>query len=135
MALEHDYQRIASRSLSACDAAIAGGIHEKAAFLAYHAFESTGCALSAHVGLKVGPQVHHSQKVANFKSAAQFLHNELPVASLAVTLNGLRNGFLYPRENRATGSFDLPENVISPADTVKLKKRVAGIVKWVGGVL
>jgi hypothetical protein len=131
MALKNDYQRVAERALLACDASLAAGIQEKAGFLAYHAFESTGCALAAHVGLPVGPGVWHPTKIRHFQSAAKILKNEKPVAALAVTLSNLRNSMLYPMLNKATGSVQLPERVITSAQAKELRKRVAGIVKWV----
>jgi hypothetical protein len=131
MALKNDYQRIAERALLACDASLAAGIHEKAGFLAYHAFESAGCALAAHVGLPVGGGVKHTTKIRHFQSAARTLRNEKPVAALAVTLSNLRNSMLYPVPNRTTGSAQIPERVITPAEAKELRKRVGGIVKWV----
>lgn len=132
MALKNDYQRVAERSLAACDGTLRAGVQEKAAFLAYHAFESTGCALASHVGLPVGAKIAHAKKVKNFTDAARALGNEKAVAALAVTLSSLRNSFLYPIENRATGVHELPESKITLADAAQLRKRVGGIVGWVG---
>lgn len=132
MALKNDYQRVAERSLAACSGAISEGVQEKAAFLAYHAFESTGCALSSHVGLPVGPKISHAAKIKNFTEAAKKLGNEKAVAALAVTLSSLRNSFLYPIENKTTGAHELPENSITLSDAENLRKRVGGLAKWVG---
>jgi hypothetical protein len=135
MALKNDYQRVAARSLDACDATLNAGIQEKAAFLAYHAFESTGCALAKHMGLPVGARIAHAKKIKNFTDAARTLGNEKAVAALSVTLTGLRNSFLYPVENFTTGGHDLPESKITQAQAKELRKRVGGIVKWVGKAL
>lgn len=135
MPVKTDYQRIADRALLACEAAIAGGIQEKAAFLAYHAFESTGCTLSDHVGLPVGPKVKHEDKVKHFKDAATRFRREIGVARVAVIVASLRNAFLYPIEDKTTGTITRPEDVITLADAKELKKRVAGVVRWVKSVL
>ncbi len=132
MPLKHDYQRIAERSLSACDATITANIQEKAAFLAYHAFESTGCALSVHMGKRVGPTVSHIIKIKNFKDAASALGNGKAVAALAVNIGSLRNSFLYPIIDRSTGRYVLPESKITIAQAKELRKRVRGLMKWVG---
>jgi hypothetical protein len=135
MALKNDYHRVAVRSLEACDGTLAANVQEKAAFLAYHAFESAGCALAGHMGLPVGSRVAHAKKIKHFTDAAKTLKNEHAVAALAITLSSLRNSFLYPIENKTTGAFELPESKISVAQAKELRKRVGGIVRWVGGAL
>lgn len=134
MALKDDYQRVANRSLEACDGVLSVNVQEKAAFLAYHAFESTGCALASHFNLPVGPRVRHDRKVQHFTNAARRIGLEHEVAGLSITLHNLRNLCLYPLEN-AQGAVELPETKITMAAATKLKKRVAGIVKRVGKVL
>ncbi len=135
MALKNDYQRVAERSLSACDGTLGANIQEKAAFLAYHAFESTGCALASHMCLPVGAHIAHAKKIKHFTDAARAFGNEKAVAALAVTLTGLRNSFLYPVENPATGVHDLPETKITVAQARELRKRVGGVVSWVSKAL
>jgi len=135
MALKNDYHRVAVRSLEACDGTLTANIQEKAAFLAYHAFESAGCALAGHMGLPVGPRIAHAKKIKHFTDAARALGKERAVAALAITLSSLRNSFLYPIENNTTGTYELPESKISAAQAKDLRKRVGGIVKWVGGAL
>lgn len=132
MALKNDYQRVAERSLDACDSTLVAQVQEKAAFLAYHAFESAGCALAGHMGLPVGPTIKHPKKIKHFTEAARRLGKEKAVAALAVTLSSLRNDFLYPIENKTAGTWELPETKITQAQATELRKRVAGIVKWVG---
>jgi len=135
MALKNDYHRVAVRSLDACDGTLAANVQEKAAFLAYHAFESAGCALADHIGLPVGPRIAHAKKIKHFTDAAKVLGKEHAVAALAITLSSLRNSFLYPIENKTTGTYELPESKISAAQAKELRKRVGGIVKWVGDAL
>ena len=131
MPIEHDYQRVAERSLDASQASLHAGIHEKGAFLAYHAFESTGCALSASSGLPVGPQVHHNQKINNFTQAATNRGRGHMVAGVAVSLAGIRNTLLYPITDQATGTITRPENAITAAQADRMRRRVRGVVNWV----
>lgn len=135
MALKNNFHRVALRSLDACEGVLNVQIQEKAAFLAYHAFESAGCALASHMGLPVSKRVSHPKKIQHFISAAKQLHNERAVAALAITLSSLRNSFLYPIQNQATGSVEMPETKISLTEAKALKRRVAGIVKWVGSAI
>jgi hypothetical protein len=131
MPLEHDYQRVARRSLDASTAALDAGIQEKSAFLSYHGFESTGCALSVVAHLPVGPRVRHNDKVRNFTLAAQRRGNGYGVAGVAVALAGIRNSLLYPVQDPATGAVRRPEDAITPAQARRLRTRVLGIVNWV----
>ncbi len=130
MPLEHDYQRVARRSLDASAAALNAGIQEKAAFLSYHGFESTGCALSIVAKLPVGRRVGHNDKIRNFTLAAQRRGHGPTVAGVAVTLAGIRNSLLYPEQD-PTGVVRRPEDAISPAQATKLRARVLGVANWV----
>jgi hypothetical protein len=131
MALKDDYQRIAHRSIDACDATLGVGIQEKAAFLAYHAFESTGCALSLSCGLRVGARISHVRKINIFRVAARRCHKERQIASLAVVISGLRNFCLYPIEDPTSGAIQCPEHSITLTQARKLKQRVEGVVNWI----
>ncbi len=132
MPLEHDYQRVAKRSLDASDASLSAGIQEKSAFLSYHAFESTGCALSIVKGVPVGPRVRHNVKISNFIIAAARDRHRHAVAALAVSVASIRNNLLYPIQDARTGIVTRPESAITEAQARRLNKRVKGIVSWVG---
>ena len=131
MPVKTQYQRIAERAIEASEVLLGEELQEKAAFMAYHAFESTGCALSDHMGLPVGANVSHFKKIKHFTNAAKKLRNGKAVAALAVTLSSLRNDLLYPIENRSTGQVQIPEKAISLAQSKELKKRVKGLFNWV----
>jgi hypothetical protein len=131
MPLQDDYQRVARRSLDASTAALGASVQEKAAFLSYHAFESTGSALSIVAGLPVGPKVRHNDKIRNFTLAAQRLGNGPTVAGIAVSIAGIRNSLLYPIVDAASGTITRPEASITPAQAQRLQSRVVGIVNWV----
>jgi len=131
MTLIHSYQHIAHRSLTASDALLNNSIQEKATFMTYHAFESTGCALSLSCNLPVGSGVKHGVKIKHFKKAARRLGNGKVVDTLAIELRSLRNDLLYPKIDSKKQTITMPENVINLTDAKTLKKRVQGIVNWV----
>jgi hypothetical protein len=132
MSLKATYKHIADRSLLASQAALDSQIQEKAAFMAYHAFESAGCALADHLGLPVGPKVSHAKKLGHFRIAASRLHHGSSVAALTVTLANLRNRLLYPSDDNITGALVGPDQTITIAQAREIRRRVAGIVRWVG---
>jgi hypothetical protein len=134
MALENDYQRVAERALLASQVSIDNLIQEKAAFLAYHAFESTGSALCVHNGIDCGINVKHKNKIENFsRLALQIGGNN--VAIVAMTIKGMRNKYLYPFENKITGGIEKPEDQISIQDVQNLKNDIEGIYNWVGTLI
>ncbi len=131
MPLEHDYQRVARRSLEASQASLNAGIQEKSAFLSYHAFESTGCALSIVARLPVGPRVPHNVKIRNFTLAAHRLGKGHMVAGVAVSLSSIRNSLLYPIRDSVSHAVTRPENAITRAQAQRFIARVNGVVNWV----
>jgi len=131
MPLAVAYQRIAERSLEAAHASLDAHVQEKGAFLAYHAFESTGCALSFRNGHPVGPAVNHQRKIDTFVRVAGQLGNRRHVFVVAQIVNALRNRVLYP-EVMPGGAINRPENRITERNGRDLARRVGGIVRWVG---
>lgn len=119
--------RVAERAAVAADAALAAGTHEKASFLAYHAFESSGSALGIHVGLDMGKSVSHPAKLNRFRQAAAQVGMSKQVALLAVRLAPMRNRFLYP-EQLPDGTLISPEDQITPAKTAQLLREVRHVV-------
>jgi hypothetical protein len=126
--------RVAERATDAGAAALAAGTHEKASFLAYHAFESAGAALGTHVGLDMGKTVTHPTKIKRFQHAAKLVGMGKPVALLAVRLAPMRNRFLYPEE-LPDGSIVSPEDQITPVKAGDLLKEVRHMVKQVKAAL
>lgn len=120
--------RVAERATDAGDAALSAGTHEKASFLAYHAFESSGSALGAHFGLDMGKSVTHPTKIKRFQHAAKQVGLGKEVALLAVRLAPMRNRFLYPEE-LPDGTVVSPEDQITPAKAAQLLKEVRHMVK------
>jgi hypothetical protein len=119
--------RVAERATISADAAFAAGTHEKASFLAYHAFESSGSALGVHMGLDMGKTVSHATKLKRFTHAAKSAGMSKQVALLSVRLAPMRNRFLYP-EQLPDGSIVLPEDQITPAKALQLLKEVKYVV-------
>lgn len=126
--------RVAERATTAGDTALAAGTHEKASFLAYHAFESSGSALGVHVGFDMGKTVSHPAKIKRFQHAAKQVGLSKQVALLAVRLAPMRNRFLYPEE-LLDGTIVAPEDQITPAKAAQLMKDVKHMVQTVKGKL
>lgn len=122
--------RVAERATVAGEAALNAGTHEKAGFLAYHAFESSGAALGVHVGLDMGKTVTHPTKIKRFQHAAKRVGLGKQVALLAVRLAPMRNKLLYPEE-LPDGSIVAPEDQITPAKAAQLVKEVKHMVQAV----
>lgn len=105
MALKDDYQQIAKRALKASNKT--RKIQEKSAFLSYHAFESTGCALA----------------------------EQSKIAGTAVVLHNLRNKLLYPNYNASSSTYSRPENIITQAQSNSLRNDVKDIVDIVEKII
>jgi hypothetical protein len=126
--------RVAERAAAAAQAALIAGTQEKAGFLAYHAFESSGSALGTHLGLDMGKAVTHPTKLKRFQEVARKVGLSRQVALLAVRLAPMRNRFLYP-DTLPDGTIIAPEDQITPAKAKELIREVTHIVKLVKGQL
>ena len=131
--IDRAYLRIANRSLDAADGAGDAGVHEKAGFLAYHAFESAGGAYCTSRGVQYHP-ASHRQKIERFVRAARPEAFALSAAQLAIVVASLRNRMLYPNV-LPDGSAEVPENLITPAQTKRLAGRVRVLAARVGAAL
>ena len=126
--LDRAYLRVATRSLDAADAAGDNGVHEKAGFLAYHAYESAGGALCA--SKKVLYPAGHHQKIQQFVQTARHEKYGKSAAQLAVEVASIRNRMLYPRA-LPDGTFEVPESVISASAAIRLVGRIKVLVSRV----
>jgi hypothetical protein len=144
VALKDDYLRVAERSLQAGSAALSAKVQEKAAFLCYHAFESSGCAFSAHKGRAIGREVSHDKKLNIFTNEIRVFRNHprktyrdhyYLALNLSIKLRSLRNDCLYPIENPTTKVFVRPETAISEAQAQELLRQVKQVVLWVQALL
>jgi len=125
------YLKIAERFLLSCDQHIANGINiqEVIGFKTYHAFESIAGAYNSHYGHNV-PKGHIRKLnafVAGTRSNPNI--NSTAIATLAMTLNSMRNKFLYP-EKTGTG-YKRPEDQISMTDAKRIARRVRGIFRQI----
>ena len=121
------YQSIAARYQIAAKE-LNGTVHEVSAFTAYHAFESIGAAWLRHVGRKV-PVRHHS-KLREFSVRSRRLRAHKAIGQVALLLHAIRNKLLYPSLT-SDGTYEEPRNILTPADSERIVKRVGGIVRAV----
>ena len=126
--LKDAYLEVCDRSLEAAKASSGAGVHEKACFLTYHAFESVGGALAASKGVKYPNS--HQRKINQFVHLAKATPHAHAVAGLAISLSSLRNLSLYPCAH-PDGSATPPSSTISKSIAVKVLKQVRGVVKRV----
>jgi len=122
------FQRIAERYAEAAELTNPN-VPEASAFAGYHAFESTGCAWIRHFSRAV-PRSPHRAKINAFVRLAHGYPFGRGAATLAATLNALRNEMLYPvPDNR--GGFILPERRMSASNARDLLRRVRGVMQQV----
>jgi hypothetical protein len=126
------YLTIAERALSAADGALAKGIHEKAAFLGYHAFESIGGAFCRKRGV-VYPNAHQ-KKIDRFIQESKHEKRAKQVTMLAIAYGSLRNQLRYPQVFPG-GVIKEPRTVISDAQTKRLVGRTDSLVNWIKTLL
>lgn len=122
------YIEVAERSLEAAAGALDRNIHEKAGFLTYHAFESTGGAYCRSRGVPY--PMGHVAKLNTFKSSARREKYGRSAAELAIVFGSLRNLTLYPHALQ-NGEIRLPRNTITPAQVTRLMGRTRTLVSRV----
>lgn len=125
------YLSVAQRFLSSCEVHLQhhSNLQEVVGFDSYHAFESIGGAYNAHYGHPVPRS--HTGKLNSFVANSRFDGNVNPraIAALAMTLNSLRNRYLYPERNGS--DFITPEEQISLTDVRRAVQRVRGIIRQI----
>jgi hypothetical protein len=125
-----DYQVVAKRALLAAKL-LKSQVHEKKAFLAYHAFESTGCALSILHGLAVGQDVSHLKKLHHFADAASARCGRklaLEITKLVISVSALRNRLLYPEDHAGGAHTHLPQHRLTVKQAQQLYDRIEKVV-------
>ena len=136
MPTTNDYQIVAKRALIAAKL-LKSQVHEKKAFLAYHALESTGCALSLLHGFSVGQGVSHPKKLQRFVQAASQQGNkklELEIAKLVISVSAMRNRLLYPEDHAGGIHTHLPQNRITVKQAQELYERIERVVTQIDGI-
>jgi hypothetical protein len=125
------YIEIAQRFIESCNAQLANGINfqETVGFKSYHAFESIAGAFNSHLGQQV--PLKHEKKLTTFVQSYKYnaIASVSPqtIAILAITLNSLRNKFLYPE--KTTISLKTPKEQMTLAQVTQLTKQINGIIK------
>lgn len=123
------YLEIASRYIESCQKHLDNNINiqEVIGFKSYHAFESVGGAFNSHFGYNV-PRGHASKLNLFVQTSRHNRHvNPQVIASLAMTLNSMRNRYLYP--TKFGNTFQTPQNQISLTDARRLVSRINGIIR------
>ena len=122
------YLNISKRYLESCEKHISNRVNlqEIIGFKSYHAFESIAGAFNSHFRHTVPKS--HVRKLNSFVANARHNRyvNSRAIATLAMTLNGVRNLCLYPEKDG--GNYKLPMNRLSMKDAKELVRRVKGIV-------
>jgi hypothetical protein len=122
------YIEIAERALLAAAGALDKGVQEKAGFLGYHAFESSGSAFCRSRGINV-PR-NHKQKLSTFTASARKEKFGRQVAQLSIEYGSLRNLLLYPRALQ-NGTVQRPQDVMTLPQARRLMGRTKTLVSIV----
>ncbi|MCP9889053.1 hypothetical protein KBY96_14090 [Cyanobium sp. ATX 6A2] len=131
MSVDDAYVEVAERALLAAQGAQSNSVHEKAAFMGYHAFESIGGAYCRNRGTRYPKS--HPGKVREFVNKSSRERFALQAAELAIAYGSLRNSVLYPAE--VNGHVSRPKDAISPVQAVRLIGRTRTLVEKVKKVL
>jgi hypothetical protein len=119
------YIEVAERALTAADGALQKNVQEKASFLGYHAFESTGGAFCKSRGVPFPPG--HRKKIATFTAAVRRERFGRTVAELAISYGSLRNPLLYPIPLQ-NGTIQRPQDVITTGQARRLLGRTKALL-------
>jgi len=126
------YMRIAERSVIASKKLADDRKQESSAFFSYHAFESLGGALCAHLAMRYS--LNHGAKINQFIAAAKRTRCEHGVARVAIIIGSVeRNKCLYPSVE-GPGAYSLPESRLTSTDAKDLCRRVSGLVSKIRDV-
>ena len=124
------YIEIAQRFIQSCEDQLNNNINfqETIGFKTYHAFESIAGAYNCHLGQRVS--LVHEKKlnsfVHNYKHNAFAALSPTTIATLAITLNSMRNKYLYP-ESTPSG-LKSPKDQLTIAQARQLTRQVNGII-------
>ncbi len=125
------YLEIAKRFISSCEEHLNNGINiqEVLGFNSYHAFESIAGAFNSHYGNRV--PLSHTRKLNSFVYNARVNNqvNGIAIATIAMTLNSMRNKYLYP-EPQGT-NFKTPKEQVSLSNVRDMIRKINGIIRQV----
>lgn len=124
------YIEIAKRFIQSCRDQLANNINfqETIGFKTYHAFECIAGAVNSHLGQAV--PMKHEKKLNSF--VQNYRHKPFAgvtpstIAALAITLNSMRNKYLYP-DPTPTG-LKAPKDQLTIAQARQLTTQVYGVI-------
>lgn len=129
------YLDVARRFLESCEQHInnAINIQEVIGFKGYHVFESIAGAYNSHFGHNVPKG--HQKKLNAFVANSRHNHlvNSFAIATLAITLNSMRNKYLYPE--KIGPRYRRPQDQISLTNAKDLVRRIKGIVRQIESLI
>lgn len=129
------YLEIAERFIESANQHLLNNINiqEVIGFKTYHAFESIGGAFNSHLGHTV-PR-GHARKLNLFVQNARSnrLVDSRAIATIAMTLNSMRNKYLYPEGNGS--GYITPQNQISLTDARNLFRRINGLIRQIKRII
>lgn len=125
------YLEVAQRFIDSCEQHLAHGINyqEVIGFKSYHAFESIAGAYNSHYGHNV--PMSHARKLNSFVTNCNHdpQVNRIAIATIAMTINSMRNKYLYPEQNG--GTFRTPQNQLSLTNARGMVRRIHGIIRQI----
>ena len=129
------YLEIAQRFIDSCEQHLNNGINyqEVIGFKSYHAFESIAGAYNSHYGYTV-PRSHQRKLnsfVTNCRRDRQV--NSVAIATIAMTINSMRNKYLYPEPDGAT--FRTPRSQLSLSNARDMVRRINGIIRQIERII
>nr|WP_294858393.1 hypothetical protein [uncultured Fluviicola sp.] len=129
------YLEVAQRFIDSCEQHINYGINyqEVIGFKSYHAFECIAGAYNSHYGHNV--PLSHARKLNSFVTNCRHDHhvNREAIAAIAMTINSMRNKYLYPEINGAI--YKTPKNQISLTNARQMVRRINGIIRQIERII
>ena len=129
------YLEVAQRFIDSCEQHINHGINyqEVVGFKSYHAFESIAGAYNSHYGHIV--PMSHARKLNSFVTNCRHSPqvNSLAIATIAMTINSMRNKYLYPEANGNT--YRTPQYQISLTNARDMVRRIHGIIRQIQRII
>jgi hypothetical protein len=129
------YLEVAQRFIDSCEQHLNHGINyqEVVGFKSYHAFESIAGAYNSHYGHNV--PMSHARKLNSFVTNCNHdpQVNRIAIATIAMTINSMRNKYLYPEHSG--GTYRTPQNQLSLTNARDMVRRIHGIIRQIEQII